>query len=97
MPRKKPVKIIEKNLKTEKLRKESGPRKRGYLGMLDPETNIIEIHNELQGKPKFRTILHELLHLAFPEASETKIREAEKLIGNELWKQSYRQVDNKNK
>ena len=57
--------------------------------------NLVEIEKTLKGKRRFKVLIHEVLHELFPDASETKILEAEKILGNILWDQDYRRVDNK--
>lgn len=44
-----------------------------------------------------KVLIHEALHLIFPEKSETEILRAEKILGNIMWKQGYRFTDNKEK
>jgi hypothetical protein len=55
--------------------------------------NKIEIEERLRGKRRFFVTVHELLHDQFPETSETKIRKAETVIGNVLWGENYRRVE----
>lgn len=64
---------------------------------VDPNTNIIEIHYTLKGRTRMRKMIHELVHIVFPDANESQVKEAEKIIGNELWKQGYRWTDLKHK
>ena len=56
--------------------------------------NRIEIEERLRGKRRFLVTIHELLHDQFPDKSESKIRKAETVIGNALWREDYRKVEN---
>lgn len=70
-------------------------RYKGYqiIGWAEEGTNKIEIDSRLKKLQRLQTIIHEILHLAFPAASESEILKAEKMIGNTLWKQGYRRTE----
>lgn len=55
--------------------------------------NLIEIDKNLVGKDRLGVILHEIGHLAFPNASETQILKFEKMARDTLWDLGYRHVE----
>ncbi len=55
---------------------------------------LIEIDKRLKGKRRMKICIHECLHAAFLDVPEYKILKAESLIGNVLWQENYRKVDN---
>jgi hypothetical protein len=58
------------------------------------ENGRIEIDKSLKGKRRLRICIHELCHAAFGDkVSEKDVLRAEKIIGNALWEQNYRRVD----
>lgn len=80
---KKTIKVKEKRLGRERV-----------WGLAYKNKNLIEIEKKLKGKRRLCVLCHELFHKAFPKESETNIRKAETLVGNTLWAQNYRRVDN---
>jgi hypothetical protein len=66
-------------------------------GLAYKDESRIEVDSTLRGKRRLLICIHELAHIAFPNASEKAITRAEKIIGYNLWIQNYRQVDNENK
>ncbi len=66
----------------------------GCWGFCYWDKNRIEIDVRLKGRMRLRTTLHELLHFVFgPDLPEYKVLSAEKIIGNALWDQKYRRID----
>lgn len=65
-------------------------------GLAYKDEKRIELEKAMRGKKRMKTLVHEALHQVFPEASESRILKAGIIIGNILWEQSYRRVDNKN-
>lgn len=66
--------------------------KKGYYGFSYPETGIIEIDPRLKSRTYLGTIIHEALHIFFPEMSEDKVND----MGNELtkliWDKNFRRI-----
>lgn len=82
MPKKKrPLKIIERKLGREECR-----------GLCWFDKKMIEIDPRLEPKDRLFTLIHESLHWAFPELSETAILKAERKIGKIIWEQNYRRI-----
>ena len=54
---------------------------------------LIEIDERLKGKRHLRVLIHELCHALFPCASETATLRVEKILGDVLWRQGYRRVE----
>ena len=53
---------------------------------------IVEIDPRQRPQRYLDTLCHELLHLAFQNASETKILKATRIVRRGLWDQNYRKV-----
>ena len=77
----KPTKIIERKL----------GRENAY-GLADTDKKIIEIDPRQKPKTYLDTLIHEAVHLAFPEVNETRVRKATKIIREVLWEHKYRKV-----
>ena len=58
------------------------------------DDGYIEIDSRLKKKRQLGVICHECLHLAFPEANETTILKAEKIIADVLWQEGFRLKNN---
>ena len=58
----------------------------GALGQIWIDENHIEIDPRLKGETKFKIMLHEFLHKAFPEMEEKDILHGERIVGNGMWK-----------
>lgn len=54
---------------------------------------IIEIEERLKGKKHLEIVVHEVLHLLFPEASEEAIIKKSVSLTKILWKENYRRVE----
>ena len=65
----------------------------GALGLADMDNHIIEIDPRQKSKSYLKTLIHEKLHLLFPDFSETKIKYLEKQLGDFLWENNYRKVN----
>ena len=52
----------------------------------------IELHNKLKGIKHLEILLHEKLHLLFPDHDEKAINRMGKDIANVLWKDGYRKI-----
>ena len=76
------INVIEKNL-----------GRSGVWGFAYKDHNTVELEKRLKGKKRLKVLCHELAHHAFPKATEREITRAEQIIGNTLWKQNYRKVD----
>ena len=65
---------------------------RGFkcYGLADLETYTIEIDPGLSLRKTLVVEVHELLHLAFPEARERQVDRIAKFIGGELWRRGWR-------
>lgn len=56
--------------------------------------NKILIDSRLKGKIYMDTLIHEKLHLLYPEWSETQVLKTAQQLSTMLWHHSYRRVDN---
>ena len=55
--------------------------------------DFIELDPRLKGKRHLKVLVHELLHIVLPELSETVVDKASIRIGNTLWDEKYRRVE----
>lgn len=62
-------------------------------GLAYKEDKEIHIDERLKKKDYILTVLHELLHVCFPEMTEKRVDAASKKICNELWKLKIRRID----
>lgn len=79
MPRK--VTVIERKLGREQAH-----------AQVDIETGVIEIDPRLKPKVWLAKLVHEALHVAFPDLDEAPIAAAENKIAAILWQNSVRRV-----
>jgi hypothetical protein len=56
---------------------------------------LIELDNRLKGKKHLEILIHECLHILYPEAEEEEIVKKSVLLCNTLWYEKYRRVDDK--
>lgn len=77
LPRTKDIKIIEK-------------RMRIYHGYAFPAKLRIEIRSNQSPIEYLGTLVHELLHIAFPDMGETKVDAIARMLTYHLWRQGYR-------
>lgn len=52
----------------------------GALGLADTEKKVIEIDPRQKPKQYLDTLIHEALHISFPDMSETKVKKVAKEI-----------------
>jgi hypothetical protein len=69
-------------------------RERAY-GIADDDT--VYVDPRLTGKKQLEIIVHESLHVLWPEADEEEIERKAIILTNTLWYEHYRRVDNSNK
>lgn len=78
------IKVVHKKLGREKA-----------YGMADSD-GVVYLDPRLKGKKHMEIILHECLHLLYPEDSEEAIVDKSVTLCKILWKEGYRRVDNSN-
>ena len=61
-------------------------------GLAYPGERLIEIDERLVGYSLFLTLIHEYLHVRFPDWSETRITKESSQLAKLLWKEGYRKV-----
>lgn len=66
----------------------------GYA-VLDDMT--IEIDDRCKGKKALEIVIHEMVHLCWPDESEEEVVRKSILMTNTLWYEKYRKVDDSNK
>ena len=67
---------------------------RSVYGFALKDRNKILIDPRQRGRTYLDTIIHEKLHLLFPDWSESKVITAARELTLLLWNHSYRRVDN---
>ena len=65
-------------------------------GLADSQ-GIIYIDSRLKGKKHLEILIHETLHLLYPEDSEDEIIERSIILTNLIWKQRYRRLEEEKK
>lgn len=78
------IKVVHKKLGREKA-----------YGMADSD-GVVYLDQRLKGKKHMEIILHECLHLLYPDDSEEAIVDKSVTLCKILWKEGYRRVDNSN-
>lgn len=63
---------------------------RGYYGYAYPDTGEIEIASGLHDYCYMVTLIHEVLHILYPDASETEVNRNSRTIAHQLRKAGYR-------
>lgn len=81
MSKRRKFKVIERRLGKEKA-----------WGQCTPAEGLIEVDPRLSAKRHCEVLLHETLHLCFPELGEKQVDRAGKLIRDVMWSQNYRRV-----
>ncbi len=81
MPKRKKIKVIERKLGREKA-----------MGQAWMGEDLIEIDNRLNNKEYLFCLLHEVLHICFPNLSEKEVLKYEKVFGKTVWEQGYRRI-----
>lgn len=61
------------------------------------EDKIIEIDERCSPRFFLQVLAHEVCHSLWPEASETKIENAGRILGNVIWDMGYRRIYTANK
>jgi len=77
---KKKLKIIEVKLGREK-----------RWGQTDCHKSV-ELDPRMLSKRYLRILIHELLHVAWPEMKEREVRRVSRLVRDGVWKQGYRRL-----
>ena len=55
--------------------------------------NEIHIDERMKKKPYMLVVLHELLHIHFPDLSEKEVDRISKKICNSMWELKFRKID----
>lgn len=56
--------------------------------------NEIEIDSRVKSKKHLELVIHESLHILFPDAEEEEIESKAIILTNTIWGEQYRRVDN---
>ena len=82
-PKKKKLKIVVNEVKL-------GRQK--LWGQTNCTDGVVDIDPRMKSKKYMRILLHESLHVCFPEMKEMAVRRASRLMRDVLWKQGYRRI-----
>lgn len=80
-------KVIERKLGQHKVK--GSP----VLGFAHFDENLIEIDPRQTTFSYFDTLIHERMHLLFPDLSETQIKKKSSKLARFLWQNNYRRVE----
>lgn len=61
-------------------------------GQAFPEDGLIEIDPRLKPRQWLSTLVHEAVHVAFPNAEERSVAKAERIITGILWRAGLRRI-----
>ncbi len=61
-------------------------------GQTDGHSGVIEIDPRLNSKKHMEIVIHESLHVLFPDMSETQVLQKSKKLTAVLWSENYRKV-----
>jgi hypothetical protein len=62
-------------------------------GLAYDELNEVHIDERLRKKEYLLVVIHELLHVYFPDWTERQVVKYSKMMCNDLWKLKFRKVD----
>lgn len=65
---------------------------RKYLGYAYTDKNLVEITPDQSPRQYLDTLIHEILHIMYPEDSETKISRNASTLTHHIWKKNYRRL-----
>jgi hypothetical protein len=84
MPRKRPkVKVIWRPL---------GKERAWGQATTDPAHPVIEVDPRLSPRRELEVLVHEAIHICWPDKGEKDVDRAGKLISSVLWQENYRRV-----
>ena len=64
-----------------------------YSDFYGPDKGLIEIDPRQKGKDHLDTLIHEALHLVFPDMSERNVVKHTGRLARLLWRNGYRRID----
>ena len=76
------MKLTKIKVRERKLRK--------YLGYAYKDDGMVDINPNQTPRQYLDTLIHEILHILYPEDSETKISRNAATITHHIWKKNYR-------
>lgn len=62
------------------------------VGQAFPEDGLIEIDPRLEPRQWLSTLVHEAVHIAFPDADERSVARAERIVTRILWRAGIRRI-----
>ena len=86
-PRRRKIRIVER-----KLNRRLGPNIRKIFGLAHTPDNLLEIEPRQKPRAFLNTLIHELLHVEFPELGECAVCRIAGEITEQLWLLNFRRV-----
>lgn len=77
--------------KTIRIKERKLGRERAW-GLAYKSDGLIEIDPRMVARRYLDTLIHEMLHILFPDASETKVNRAARAIAIAAWEKGYRRM-----
>ena len=77
------LKVVKKNLQ----------KAWGYARMRD---SVIEIDTKAKGKKHLEILIHESVHILWPDDSEEEVQRKSIILTHTIWGQKYRRIDDDN-
>lgn len=65
-------------------------------GYADLKNNEIAIDDRAKGKKHLEILIHESVHMLWPDASEEEVEAKSIVLTNTLWNEKYRRIDDRN-
>lgn len=70
--------------------------KEKVYGFAHHHNDVIEMDSRITGKKHMEILIHEAMHLLWPEAEEEEVEAKAIILTNTLWRQKYRRIDDSN-
>lgn len=61
-------------------------------GQTDCTDGVVDIDPRLKSKKYLRILIHESLHVCFPDMPEREVMRSSRMIRDAIWKQHYRRI-----
>jgi len=65
---------------------------RDYYGYAYPDKNLVELRKGMRPRTYLNTLIHEILHILYPDQSETKTLEFANTLTKYIWEKGYRRL-----
>jgi hypothetical protein len=83
MPKRKRIKVVYNKL-----------GRANAWGLADTDGHMVQLDERLRGKKHLEILVHEVVHILLPDASEEEVERISINLTTVLWKEGYRRIDN---